>query len=257
MASRRAPVLGVSLVVQIVGVGFALAIAILVGERIPTLAVAAIAAGAGVVGAIGILGLYHGLAVGRMGVVAPVTGVLAASLPVVVGIATEGVPAVSVLVGIGFALLSVVLVSRAPGHDDRRSGIEFALLAGGGIGLFNVLIGQLPEGQVFGPLAVVKISAGIVIAVIVLVGRRSWQVPRRALPLALGVGLGDMAGNALFVLATQAGRLDIAATLSSLYPVTTVVLAIALTGERIGRSHLFGIATAAIAIALISAGTAA
>lgn len=257
MASRRAPVFGVSLVVQIVGLMLAVAAALVAGEVVPNLAVAAIAGAAGVAIAIGILGLYHGLAVGRMGVVAPVTGVLAASLPVVVGIATEGVPAVSVLAGIGFAFLSVVLVSRAPGHDDRRSGIEFALLAGGGIGLFNVLIGQLPEGQVFGPLAVVKVSAGLVIAVIVLVGRRGWRVPRRALPLALGVGLVDMAGNALFVLASQAGRLDIAATLSSLYPVTTVVLAIALTGERIGRSHLFGIATAAIAILLISAGTAA
>jgi len=257
MASRRAPVFGVSFLVQVIGVVLAGAAALVAGETIPTPGVAVIAAAAGVVGVIGIIGLYQGLAVGRMGVVAPVTGVLAASLPVVVGIATEGVPAVSVLVGIGFALVSVVLVSRAPGHDDRPSGIEFALLAGGGIGVFNVLIGQLPEGQVFGPLAVLKLTAGLVIAAVVLLGRRRWRVPRPTVPLALGVGLADMAGNALFVLASQAGRLDIAATLSSLYPVTTVVLAIALTGERIGRSHLFGIATAAIAIALISAGTAA
>jgi drug/metabolite transporter (DMT)-like permease len=217
----------------------------------------AIAAAAGVVGVTGIVGLYQGLAVGRMGVVAPVTGLIAASLPVAVGIATEGVPTVPVLVGIGLALVSVILVSRAPGHDDRRSGIEFALLAGGGIGLFNILIGQLPEGQVFGPLVILKLVAALVITAVVLVGRRAWRVPRATIPIAIAVGVFDMAGNALFVLATQAGRLDVAATLSSLYPVTTVILAIALLGERLSRSHGFGIVTAAAAIVLINTGSAA
>jgi drug/metabolite transporter (DMT)-like permease len=63
-----------------------------------------------------------------------------------------------------------------------------------------------------------------------------------------------MAGNAMFILATQAGRLDVAATLSSLYPVTTILLAIALLGERVTRSHAAGILAAAAGIVLIGAG---
>ena len=75
--------------------------------------------------------------------------------------------------------------------------------------------------------------------------------------MAIAGGVFDMAGNALYVLATQAGRLDIAATLSSLYPVTTILLAMALLGERVTRSHALGIAAAIAAIVLIGTGAGA
>lgn len=173
------------------------------------------AAVAGTVGVIGILGLYHGLAVGRMGVVAPVTGVLAASLPVIAGMAMAGLPSPQVLVGIGLALAAVVLVSRIPSDTRAQSGIEFALVGGVGIGLFSILIGQLPHGEVFGPLVVVKLASAVVLIGMLAIGRRAWRVGRPAVWVALAAGLFDMSGNSLFVLATQAGRLDIAATLSS------------------------------------------
>lgn len=246
-----------SLVVQVLGVGLAAGLALISREAIPDLAAIATAIAAGVVGVIGILSLYQGLAIGRMGVVAPVTGVIAATLPVVAGIAMAGLPAASVLAGIVLALVAVVLVSRVRGEDDQRSGLEFGVVAGLGIGCFNILAGLLPDGQVFGPLVFLKLSAAVVIGAIVIVGRRSWRVPRGTLPIAIGVGVFDMAGNALYVLATQAGRLDVAATLSSLYPVTTILLAMAFLGERVTRSHAFGIAAAVAAIVLIGSGSAA
>jgi drug/metabolite transporter (DMT)-like permease len=255
-ASRRGSVFGVSLVVQVLGIILAGALAILGREPLPEPRVIAIAAAAGVSVVVGILCLYQGLAVGRMGVVAPVTGVLAATIPVVAGIATAGPPAASVLAGIILALAAVVLVSRVPGEVGERSGLELGLIAGVGIGIFNILIGILPHGQVFGPLTVVKLSASLVIAVVVVVGRRSWRIPRATLPIVAAVGLFDMAGNALYVLASQAGRLDVAATLSSLYPVTTILLAVALLGERVTRTHAVGIAAAVAAIGLIGAGSA-
>jgi drug/metabolite transporter (DMT)-like permease len=254
-ASRRAPVLGVSLVVQLLGVGLAAILALLSGEATPEPGSMAIAVAAGIVVVVGILGLYQGLAVGRMGVVAPVTGVIAATLPVVAGIAMAGPPAASVLVGIFLALVAVVLVSRVQGEDGRRSGIEFALVAGVGIGLFNILAGLLPDGEVFGPLFFIKLAAAIVIVAIVALGRRPWRVPQATVPIALAVGAFDMCGNALYLLATQAGRLDVAATLSSLYPVTTIVLAVALLGERVTRFHAVGIAAAVAAVVLIGAGS--
>ena len=255
-ASRRAPVFGVSLVVQVLGVALAAGLALLAREPSPDPAAIATAVAAGVVGVVGILGLYQGLAVGRMGVVAPVTAVIAASLPVGAGIAMAGLPTMPVTAGILLAFIAVVLVSRVPGEACQRSGIEFGLVAGVAIGCFNILIGLLPDGQVFGPLVFMKISAAAVIGLIVLVSGRAWRVPRATLPIVAAVGLFDMGGNALYVLATQAGRLDVAATLSSLYPVTTVILAVALLGERVTRSHALGIAAAVAAIVLIGSGGA-
>jgi drug/metabolite transporter (DMT)-like permease len=232
------------------------ALATVAGEPIPMPATIAISVAAGVVVTIGIVGLYHGLAVGRMGVVAPVTGLIAAVMPVVAGILRDGLPAAVVLVGIVLALVAVVLVSRVPGTSGSRSGIELAIVAGVGIGAFNILAGELPDGQVFGPLVIIKIAAATAIAAVLLVGRRSWRMPRRLATIAVAVGLFDMVGNACYVLATQAGRLDVAATLSSLYPVTTILLAVAFLGERVTRSHAIGIAAAIAAIVLISAGSA-
>jgi drug/metabolite transporter (DMT)-like permease len=254
MASRRGPVFGVSLVVQVLGAILAAGLAVVAGEVVPAPGALITSAAAGVAVVVGILCLYQGLAVGRMGVVAPVTGVIAATLPVVFGMIVDGLPSVPVLAGIGFALLAVILVSRVPALDGARTGIEFGLVGGIGIGLFNILIGQLPTGHVFTPLFIVKLTATLVIVGLAIVGRQAWRLPPATLPLALTVGVFDMAGNALYVLATQAGRLDVAATLSSLYPVTTILLAIGLLGERVTRSHALGIAAAAIGIVLIGAG---
>jgi drug/metabolite transporter (DMT)-like permease len=78
-------------------------------------------------------------------------------------------------------------------------------------------------------------------------------VPRPVFPAALGVAIADITGNGLFVAAAQAGALAVAAVLSSLYPVVTVILAVALLGERVTRGHLLGIAAAIVAIVLIGA----
>jgi uncharacterized membrane protein len=254
MASRRGPVLGVSMVVQALGAILAGGLAIVAAEGALPPGSIAISAAAGAAVVVGILCLYQGLAVGRMGVVAPVTAVIAATMPVAFGMIVAGLPSPPVLAGIGLSLVAVVLVSRVPGINGARSGIEFGLVGGVGIGTFNILIGELPHGQVFGPLFVVKVTATLVIAGLALGGRRRLRLPRAVLPVALAAGLFDMAGNAMYVLATQAGRLDVAATLSSLYPVTTILLAIALVGELVTRGHAAGILAAVAGIALIGAG---
>ncbi|HEY8869392.1 MAG TPA: DMT family transporter [Candidatus Limnocylindrales bacterium] len=257
LTSRRSPVFTVGLIVQFVGGVLAAGLAVVTREVWPGVETLGVAAVAGVFGASGILFLYHGLAVGRMGVVAPVTGVLAATLPVAVGMVRNGLPPTPVVVGIGVALVAVILVSRVPGIDAARSGIEFGIAAGLTIGGFNVLVGQFPAGQVFAPLIVVKLTASVVVLAIILIRRPPWRIGRADLPTILGIALVDMAGNTFFVLAAQAGRLDVAATLSSLYPVTTVVLAATVLRERMTRIHLAGILAAGVAIALIASGSAA
>ncbi len=250
-------VFGVVLIVQVVGAILAIGIAAWRGEAVGEPAAIAIAAGAGIGGGVGLLGLYHGLAVGRMGVVAPVTGLLAAALPVFVGIARDGLPVPSVGVGIVIAIVAVVIVSRVPGLDGGRSGFEFGVIAGLGFAAFNILVGFLPGDAVFAPLVVLKLAAGVLIVGVVAVARQRVTFSRAAMPFALGAAVLDLFGNAFYVLATQSGRLDVAVTLSSLYPVTTVILAVIVLRERVTGRHAIGIAATAVAIALIAAGSAA
>jgi len=254
---RRAPVLGIGIGVDAIGAILMVGLALAIGEPLPGATTLLLAALAGVFAVAGIVGLYTGLAIGRMGVVAPVTGLIAALLPVVVGFARQGMPGTEVVAGIGCALIAVVLVSRSHDPDAGRSGIEYALVGGIGLGLFNVAVGAFPEHRVAWPLVVIKGAALIALVAIVVVGRRPWRIPRPVLPALVAVALLDLAGNGLYVLATQAGRLDVAATLSSLYPVTTVVLAILLLQERVSRTHLAGIIMAGLAIALIAGGSSA
>lgn len=230
---------------------------LVLGGPLPGATTALLSVLAGILSVAGILGLYTGLAVGRMGVVAPVTGLIAASLPVVVGIVGDGLPATPVIVGIVAGLVAVVLVSRTSSPDGRPSGIEYGILGGLGLGMFNVVIGAFPEDHVVWPLALIKLSALCSIVLIVAIGRRPWRVARPVLPAVVAVAFLDLAGNGFYILATQAGRLDVAATLSSLYPVTTIVLAVALLHERVTRSHVIGIVMAAAAIILIAGGSSA
>lgn len=230
-------------------------VAVVRAEPLPGLADVGWAALAGLAGALGIVSLYQGLALARVTVVAPLAGVLAATIPVTVGWLGQGVPGPWRVVGIGLALVAVILVSSSSDPlGGRPTGVRYGLLAGLGFGLFNVFAARFSPGVVFGPLVVVRALEGVAVVVAILIARRPWRIGRSVVPLAMAVGVGDMAGNGFFVLAAQAGRLDVASVLSSLYPVTTIVLAAVILRERVTRSHAVGIAVAGVAVALIAGG---
>ena len=240
---------------QVVGALLALVLAIGRAEPLPVIGDLGWAVAAGVAGSIGITSLYYGLATGRIAVVAPITGVLAATIPVAAGWFLQGTPSGLQVVGIGLAIAAVVLVSMSTDPaGDRASGVRFGLLGGLGFGLFNVFASRFTAGSVFGPLVIVRTFEALSVALFVVGTRRAWRVPRSVILLAMAVGVGDMAGNGFFILAAQAGRLDIAGVLSSLYPVTTIVLATVLLHERVTRRHAVGIGFAFGAIALIAGG---
>jgi drug/metabolite transporter (DMT)-like permease len=256
LTSRRTPVFGVVLVSQLTGMAIAAGLAILRSEPGLTPPDVAWSVLGGILGGIGITALYRGLAVGRMGIVAPVTGVLAALIPVAAGIALEGWPATIVLVGIGLALVAVVLVSRVTDEGGGRQGLGLAVLAGTTIGLFGVVINQISDGHVFAPLAIVRGSEAVLIMSIILVTRVTWRPAVRLLPTLIVIGVLDMAGNAGYIAAVQTGALAVASVVSGLYPVTTVILASVFLHERVTRSHAIGIVLASVAIALIGLGSA-
>ncbi len=263
LAGRRAPLLGVLLFSQLAGSALALLPAVLRGEPVPAVGDLLLAVVAGAIGAIGIGALYRGLQVGRMGVVAPISGALAAVVPVSAGILLQGLPGPAVVLGIGLAIVAVVLVSVAP-HDaataagPRIAGVPadvaIALVAGSALGVLNLLISRFSPGAVYGPLVAVRASEAVLIASVILLSRRAWRVPRPVWTLVLVVGGLDMAGNGFFILAAQAGRLDIAAVLSSLYPVSTLILAALILKERIVGVHALGVAAAIGAIILVRIG---
>ena len=255
LLSRRTALFGVVLISQLVGMALALVIAIARGETAPTAADLGWSALGGAAGGVGITALYQALALGRMGIAAPVTGVTAALIPVTAGIVLEGLPKPLVLLGIGLAIVAVVVVSRVRDEDPGPSGISLALIAGVGLGVFSVCISQVSDGHAFGPLVVMRGTEAILIGAAVLITHAAWRPAARLVRAIAGVGALDMVGNGAFILAVQAGSLAVAAVLSSLYPVTTVVLAAIFLRERLTRTHAVGIAMAVTAIACIAAGT--
>jgi len=254
---RRAPILGVLLATQAVGFAITVVGAIVLPE--PTLSagdlgLAMVASG---LAAVGIGCLYRGLAVGRMGVVAPVTAVFTALTPAVIGSVLQGAPSQIAIVGIGLAIVAVIIVSRTP--DDgagRPSGLPYALVGGVTLGLLGAVLSRIPIAHLFTPLAVMRGLEVVLFIVVVAALRLPWRMPRQTWLLVLGVGVVDIAGNVAFLTAARTGDLATAAVLSSLYPVVTVLLAAAILRERITRSHAAGVALALVAITLITGGTA-
>lgn len=255
LASRRSPALAVVLFAQPLGGCLALALALGRGETSLPPADIAWSLLAGLSGPTALVFFYRGLATGRIGVVAPVAGVLGAAIPVGVGSVMQGQPAPLQLAGIGLALVSVALVTHtAAGARSVPSGLGLAVLAGCGFGAFFVFLGQVGSGAAFAPLVVVRIAATLLMAAVVVVSRSPWRLSRASLLPAIVAGTLDLGGNLGYVLAAQQGRLDVAAVLASLYPVVTIVLAAAVLREHIGWLQAVGIAAALAAIVLIAAG---
>jgi drug/metabolite transporter (DMT)-like permease len=252
LASRRAPVLGVLVLGQLAGTTLIAATALLLGEAAPPVGAVGWAVAAGASGAVGLGALYRGLAVGRMAVVAPVSAVLSAAIPVAWGMASEGLPPAPKLAGFALALAGIWLVARSEETGDGRAGLGLAVVAGCGFGGFLVLMHGASQGGTFWPLAAAR-GTSLALAVVVALARgRRWVPGRAAVPLVLLSGVLDAGGNAFFVLAARAGRLDVASVLSSMYPASTVLLAALLLRERVTRPQGAGIAAVLGAIALIA-----
>lgn len=210
----------------------------------------------GVLGSFGLLILYYSLTVGQMSVVAPVSALFAALLPVVYGAFTEGLPNIVQFIGFALALAAVWLISQGGGgfHVGRLSDLRLPILAGVGFGCYFIFIHNAAgePGSLLWPMILSRAAGTLVVFLIVLARRESFPVPRSAWGVVLFNAVLDLGGNFFYILASKTGRLDIAAILSSLYPGATVVLAWLILKERISRLQLFGIALAFAAIYLFT-----
>ena len=254
----------------------------LTSEPAPAAESFAFAAAAGASGVVGVGCFYYALSRGTMGVIAPLAALLGAGVPVLVDLVGGNEPPPARLAGIGMALIAVVLISlpggEKPGDERRRLQLDLAelplvILSGLGFAGFFIFIDRAStNGATWWPLVVVR-AVGLLLALgalILLAARASggWRRRfghvlgfdrlRRRAPSAATMGailvvagLGDLGGNAFFVLARAGGEFAVAVVLSSLYPVVTTILAALFLRERLRGVQVAGVVLASLSVPLL------
>lgn len=216
----------------------------------------------GVGSGVGLSFLYRGLSSGRMGVVAPTSGVLAALVPAGVGIATGDRPSALAWVGILLAVPATFLVAREPAGTQVRpaggrsapTGVLEGLLAGCGFGVGFAAIAKAPAEDGFWPVALSLLVGALVVVGGALAARGDW-VPRNATAvLATSTGVLAAAALALFLRSLDHGMLAVTAVIAALYPAATVLLAVTVLREHVHRAQALGLGLCAVAVALVAAG---
>jgi len=224
-------------------------------------------AAAGVTGGIGVLLLYHALASGVVSTAAPLISMIALTVPVVFGLAGGERPGAWPLVGIALGCVAVMLISAHGEPAAGESGVEsqstrrlnFSALApafGAGllIGLFLVCLGRVQPGSSGWPLVMGRATATVCVFALLFAKRLPLRPPAGTHAPILGGALTDVSANVLYLLAVQRAPMSLIATLVSLAPATTVVLAQLVLGEKLGTAQRWGVALALVAVVLLSRG---
>ncbi len=258
LAARRVGAYRSVFYAEVIGVVFLFIVIGLTGEDLPGTRTMIFAVLAGMLGTVGLMLLYHAMAIGMMSIAAPVSALLAAALPVAVGIFAEGLPDFLTILGFGFALLAVWMISQSEGGVkdilSHLSDLKLPLIAGIGFGFYFVLMHEATGdgGAVIWPMVFSRLGGMTLITTYLLVTRSNLKIELGALPIISVNGILDLGGNFFFILAGQAGRLDVASVLSSLFPGATVMLAWIFLKERLNRNQWIGVAAALVAIILMT-----
>ncbi len=254
VAARRVTALRVVLVSYPLSVLVVAALAPVVGG-VPDMASLLWGGAAGVVAGLAVWWFYLALAAGPMSVVSPLTAVLVAGLPLLVGVGLGERPSALALLGAVLALAAVVLVSRDSGHSELRfTGRVAALTLGSGVAFagYFILLAQITVGTGLWPLLASRVGAAVVVVLAALVVRQHHAPQGVPLRLALLAGLLDVVANVAFLYAVQGGLLSLVSVITALYPAATVLLATVVLGERTARVQQVGMVLAAASVALIA-----
>lgn len=252
LTSRRLATLAVVAISQLFGFVGILVVALFAGgDFLGTSAIAA-AMAAGVAGAVGLAGLYRGMAIGAMGVVAPISA-SAAVIPLTVGLAQGERPSGLALGGVALALVGVVLVSREPGAGLRLSaGVPLALVAALGFGGYFVFMDHASADDAYWAVVVARAFSST-LALGIAAARDALRVGSGSLPVLALIGFFDVGANLALALALNEGLVSLVSVVASLYPVGTVLLAVLVLRERPAPSQALGGALALGGVGLISA----
>jgi drug/metabolite transporter (DMT)-like permease len=259
LATRHDNTFRVTAVAQIAGGVTAIVLAVVVGadEVVRGDVIGGVVAG--LAGTFSFIAFYRALSIGVMSVVAPTTAVVGATIPAGVGIVRgEDLSALTV-VGIGVAIMAIVLVARGRAADDARAdaasrqALLLAFVAGVGFSVFFVALAETESAAGIWPLVVARVVSVPVVCVIAW-GATGAIRPRNPLSrrLSIATGVSEMIANAILVVALRRGPVAVAAVFGSLYPVSTVVLAWFVLRERVSRLQLVGVGLAIGALVLVA-----
>ena len=288
LASRRLPTFFVVATSQAAALALLVPVALIAGGTPPSGSALITTAIAGVVGGTGVLSLYHGFAHGRISIVASIAGTLAALIPVGVSIAQGEVPSPLRLFGFFMAIVSIIIVStssvehavagEAGAHADASSGAAarggaiYGITAGICFAGFSLIFSSVDSDATVWLLTILRIASVSALTLVFitarLVGRRppgdepirAGAIPTGLLPrlrlilLLAATGSGDTMGNLFFFLSSAESGVAVAAVFTSIAPITTVIFAALLLGERVGARQGLGIALAGVATVAIALG---
>jgi hypothetical protein len=257
-AARRLPALAVAAGAQVVGLLGLLVLLFVAGAAPPHAGALWIGAAAGIAGATGLAALYRGLAMGSMGIVTALSGLGSVLIPLGVSALLGAAVSSLQMVGVGFAAAAAVAASGASLSGGVRSdALRMAAVTAVAFGTWFVLLDFAAEGDAMWALVASRASASVfMVAVAIVAGTRLQPGPRQVGLIGL-IGLAgilDVAGNGLFVLARGEIAVGLAAAMSGIYPIVTMILARVLGGEALPRLGLLGVILAVVAIVLISLG---
>jgi uncharacterized membrane protein len=263
LAARRASTIAAVVVSQAAGL-------ILLAVLLPLLPTADVTtvdmawgAAAGLAGGVGVAWLYRALAIGTMSIVAPVTALLAVIVPVSAGLIFGERLTMMTSAGVGLAIAAIVLVSqvateagsRSAGPTDARAALRLAIMSGIAIGLFLVALERTRTEAGLWPLVAAR---AVSISLFVAIGRMRREpvlLHGRVATIAITGGVLDMLANVLYLVAVRSGQLSVVATLTSLYPASTAILARVVLAERMSTVQIVGVLAAVLATVLIVAGS--
>lgn len=251
-ASRRAGALAVVAGAHTIGLVALLAATAWARPSLPEPPTIGIGLLAGVAGAAGLAALYRGMALGSMGLVTALSGVGSLAIPLTAGALVGATISAPQLLGVGCAAAAGAAASGASRGEVGRQALLLAAAAAVSFGTWYVLIDIAASGG--DPLWVLVMSRASSAALTAGLALRRFDRSRFPWPIVAAAGLLDVGGNAFYVLALDLLPIGLAATLTGLYPIVTMLLARVLLGERLPRLGQLGVALALVGIVLISAG---
>ena len=254
LAARQASVVRVTVLVEVTSAALLLCVIPFISSQGPTLTSVLWGAGAGASGVAGAMALYLGFRHAAFSVASSVSAVGSAAFSVLAGVALGEQPN-------ALALPAIVAVSAPASQPGRQGptgrhavGVGLGLVAGAGFGLFFIGLNEAGSSTDLWPIVIAQVSAMVTVTCVAAVTRDLRLPPAGARPLSVLAGAIGAAGTAMFFLATHHGLLAVTAVITSLYPAVTILLARALSGERLTPLRIIGLCLAAASVGLIAAG---
>jgi drug/metabolite transporter (DMT)-like permease len=254
LVAKRTNTYGIVILAHIGSLILLVASELFLRESLPPLHDWLIGIVSGVAAGAGLLLLYRSLADGQMSLASPVSALVAAAIPVLVGIWMEGLPGAWMLTGFAMALAAIWLIAQTGKISlaNLMARLRLPVISGLCFGLFYVGIHQASGQAVIWPLVATRLGSIPSLLLFTRLANQPWLPERKHWKNISLISLFDSAGNVLYILASLTGRLDMAAVLSSLYPGSTVALARLILKEKITPIQWVGILCALVALVFIS-----